>query len=59
VRAGEIVGREPLAAARERHAAAVGELPPEAHKLSRGEPAIPTTYLGEGGPAGLKPLARP
>jgi nicotinate phosphoribosyltransferase len=59
VRDGEIVGREPLAAARERHAAAHAELPPEAHKLSRGEPAIPTTYLGEGGPAGHTPLAGP
>ena len=43
---GTIVGREPLAAARERHVAALAELPLEAHKLSRGEPAIPTEYLG-------------
>jgi nicotinate phosphoribosyltransferase len=43
---GEVVGREPLAAARERHAAALAELPVEAQKLSRGEPAIPTHYEG-------------
>ncbi len=30
----------------ERHADAVAELPMDAHKLSRGEPAIPTEYLG-------------
>jgi nicotinate phosphoribosyltransferase len=46
VQAGEIVGREPLQTARERHDAAVAELPLDAHKLSRGEPAIPTEYLG-------------
>jgi nicotinate phosphoribosyltransferase len=42
VRAGEVVGREPLDAARDRHARARAELPAEAHKLSRGEPVIPT-----------------
>ncbi len=46
VREGEIVGRESLDAARERHAKAVAELPLDARKLSRGEPAIPTEYLG-------------
>jgi nicotinate phosphoribosyltransferase len=54
---GTIVGREPLAAARERHLAALAELPPEAHKLSRGEPAIPTDYLGDGRPASRKPFS--
>ncbi len=49
VRAGEIVGREPLEAARQRHRDALAELPLEAHKLSRGEPAIPTAYLGDRG----------
>ncbi len=44
VRDGEVVGREPLAAARDRHRAAVAELPPSATQLSRGEPAIPTVY---------------
>jgi nicotinate phosphoribosyltransferase len=41
------VGREPLAAARDRHVASLGELPPSALQLSRGEPAIPTVYEGE------------
>jgi nicotinate phosphoribosyltransferase len=45
---GTIVGREPLSAARERHVAALAELPLEAHKLSRGDPAIPTEYQGAG-----------
>ncbi len=44
VRAGEVVGREPLDIARKRHGAAVAELPIEARKLSRGEPAIATEY---------------
>ncbi|HYN30290.1 MAG TPA: nicotinate phosphoribosyltransferase [Dermatophilaceae bacterium] len=47
VRGGEPVGadRWTPAAARETHAAAMTELPPRAHRLSRGEPAIPTRYL--------------
>ena len=44
---GEIVGREPLVAARERHLRSRAELPPTAVQLSRGEPALPTTYGGE------------
>ena len=44
VRGGEVVGREPLAAVRERHEAAVAELPRHAHQLSRGDPAIPTIF---------------
>ena len=44
VRAGEIVGREPLDAARERHRAALAELPVHAAQLSRGYPAIPTVF---------------
>ena len=44
VRDGEIVGREDLAAARDRHAAARAELPAAATQLSRGEPVIPTIY---------------
>jgi len=47
VRDGEVVGREPLDAARERHAAARAELPPEAHQMSRGEPVIPTVFEGD------------
>jgi nicotinate phosphoribosyltransferase len=45
VRGGEIAGREPLSAARERHAAARAELPPAAHQMSRGEPVIETRHL--------------
>ena len=42
---GDIVGREPLDAARDRHRAARAELPPRAQQLSRGEPAIATEHL--------------
>lgn len=48
VRAGEIVGREPLAAARERHQRALAELPLHARQLSRGYPAIPTVFTPDG-----------
>ena len=44
VRDGEIIGGEPLEAARARHRAAVAELPAHARQLSRGYPAIPTTF---------------
>jgi nicotinate phosphoribosyltransferase len=44
VRGGEIVGREPISAARTRHRAAVSELPAHARQLSRGYPAIPTVF---------------
>ncbi len=44
VRSGEVVGREPLAAARTRHRQAVAELPAHARQLSRGYPAIPTVF---------------
>jgi nicotinate phosphoribosyltransferase len=44
VRGGETVGREPLAAARERHRQVLDELPPQARQLSRGDPAIPTIF---------------
>ncbi|MFJ4706399.1 nicotinate phosphoribosyltransferase [Streptomyces anulatus] len=44
VRAGEVVAREPLEAARERHVAARAGLPMSAIQLSRGEPVIPTEY---------------
>jgi nicotinate phosphoribosyltransferase len=46
VRGGEVVGREPLAVARDRHAAARAELPLAAQQMSRGEPCIPTV-LGD------------
>jgi nicotinate phosphoribosyltransferase len=44
VRDGEIVGREPLAAARAMHERAIAELPAQAMQLSRGYPAIPTVF---------------
>lgn len=44
VRSGEIVGREPLTAARERHAAARAELPMEAQSMAKGDPVIPTVF---------------
>ena len=46
--AGEIVGREALTAARERHRTALAELPPYALQLSRGYPAIPTVFEPDG-----------
>jgi nicotinate phosphoribosyltransferase len=45
VRAGEVVGREPLDDARERHTAARAELPQAAQQMSRGEPVIPTLHV--------------
>lgn len=47
LRAGQVVHREGLAAARERHAASRSALPATALQLSRGEPAIPTIYQQE------------
>ncbi|MGH3274957.1 MAG: nicotinate phosphoribosyltransferase [Streptosporangiaceae bacterium] len=44
VRNGEILGSESLAAARDRHRAAITELPAHARQLSRGYPAIPTMF---------------
>ena len=44
---GEIVGREPLTAARERHERARAELPLDALKMSRGEPVIETVFIQE------------
>jgi nicotinate phosphoribosyltransferase len=44
VRGGEIVGAEPMAAARARHRRTVAELPAHALQLSRGYPAIPTVF---------------
>lgn len=53
---GMIVGREPLEAARERHAAARAELPLAALKMSKGEPAIPTLLLDADGEAAPNPF---
>jgi nicotinate phosphoribosyltransferase len=44
VRAGEVVGREPLEAARNRHETTRAELPVAAQQMSRGEPVIPTIF---------------
>ncbi len=49
VRKGVIVGREPLQVARDRHATTVAALPPQARQLSRGEPALPVTYVEQSG----------
>jgi nicotinate phosphoribosyltransferase len=45
VRDGEVVGREPLQTARERHVLARAELPVAAQSMSRGEPVIPTIHV--------------
>lgn len=44
VRDGEVVAREPLDAARDRHITALAGLPMSAMQLSRGEPVLPTEY---------------
>jgi len=48
IRDGKIVGREPRAAARDRHQAVLSELPGYALQLSRGYPAIPTIFDRDG-----------
>jgi len=45
IRKGEVVGREPLSAARERHLRARAALPLSATQLSKGEPVITTELL--------------
>jgi nicotinate phosphoribosyltransferase len=52
VRDGVVIGREPLAAARERHRQALAELPAHARQLSRGYPAIPPVFQPDGDRAG-------
>ncbi|GGS95089.1 nicotinate phosphoribosyltransferase [Nonomuraea spiralis] len=44
VRDGEVIGREPLSAARDRHAEVIALLPQEALHLGRGYAAIPTEF---------------
>ncbi|MDO5628862.1 MAG: nicotinate phosphoribosyltransferase [Mobilicoccus sp.] len=44
---GDIVGAEPVEAARERHAQRLAQLPVKAHRLSKGEPVIPTIFVDE------------
>ncbi|MFT3875468.1 MAG: nicotinate phosphoribosyltransferase [Propioniciclava sp.] len=57
VRDGEIIGREPLPAARERHQAARAELPSSAFKMSKGYPAIVTVMLDAEGDQTFNPYA--
>ena len=57
VAGGEIVGREPLSAARERHAASRAELPSEAFKMSKGFPSIVTIMLDAEGDQTFNPYA--
>ena len=45
VKGGRVVAREPLDAARDRHAAVRAALPLSAVQLSRGEPVLPTEYV--------------
>ncbi len=45
VRGGDVVGHEPLADARDRHARARAELPLAAQQMSRGEPVIETVFV--------------
>jgi len=47
LRAGEVVGREPLDEARARHQQTLQELPSTARQLSRGDPAIPTEFVND------------
>ena len=54
---GEVVGREPLSAARERHLRARGELPSAAFKMSKGFPAIVTVMLDAEGDQTFNPYA--
>jgi nicotinate phosphoribosyltransferase len=65
MRKGKPVGRESLEAARERHQRARAELPLEALKMSRGEPALPTIMLTADGAdsempySGVRRVAKP
>jgi nicotinate phosphoribosyltransferase len=42
---GEVVGREPLDAARDRHQRSRAELPHTAQQMSRGQPVIETIFV--------------
>ena len=54
---GRVVGREPLADARQRHRRALAELPSSARKMSRGEAVLETVMLDEAGSPTLNPYA--
>jgi nicotinate phosphoribosyltransferase len=45
VQDGEVIGHEPLDAARDRHSSARGELPHTGEQMSKGEPVIPTQFV--------------
>ena len=45
----------PPATARDRHRAALEELPVKAHRLSKGEPVIPTLYVDDEHPPATTP----
>ena len=55
---GKPIAREPLDAARERHARVREELPQAAHKMSKGEPALPTIMLDDAGDPTDNPYER-
>ncbi len=57
IRGGEIVGREPIDAGRDRHQQARAELPSEAFKMSKGYPAIVTVMLDADGEQTFNPYA--
>ena len=46
VQDGEVVGREPIDTARERHVLSRAELPPAAQQMSKGDPVIRTVFEG-------------
>ena len=58
IRKGEIVGREPLEAARARHETSRAELPLAALRISKGDPAIPTIILDDEGDEADNPYLR-
>ncbi|MFZ0530754.1 MAG: nicotinate phosphoribosyltransferase [Propionicimonas sp.] len=55
---GKPIAREPLDAARARHARVRAELPLAALKMSKGDPALPTLLLDEAGATTDNPYAR-
>ena len=55
---GEVVGHEPISAARERHLAVRAELPRSALRISKGEPAIPTIMLDDDGDVTNNPYVK-
>jgi len=58
IRDGEVVGREPIGAARERHQRSRAELPLAALRVSKGDPSIPTLILDADGEEADNPYLR-